>query len=155
MTGTAVFGFPSPVKGKVRPLAEAADEAFASGALGQGVMIEPEEGVVRAPFDGKVAALFPTNHAIGLVSDNGAEVMIHVGIDTVQLEGTYFEAFTAQESRVKAGDILIKFDMDAIRAAGYQTQTMVVVTNSIDYSRIETESHENPDDSGTVITLIK
>ena len=155
VTGTAVFGFPSPVKGKVRPLAEAADEAFASGALGQGVMIEPEEGVVRAPFDGKVAALFPTNHAIGLVSDNGAEVMIHVGIDTVQLEGTYFEAFTAQESRVKAGDILIKFDMDAIRAAGYQTQTMVVVTNSFDYSRIETESHENPDDSGTVITLIK
>lgn len=153
--GTAAFGFPSPVKGKVRSLAEAADEAFASGALGQGVMIEPEEGVVRAPFDGKVAALFPTNHAIGLVSDGGAEVMIHVGIDTVQLEGKYFEAFTAQERRVKAGDILLKFDMEAIRAAGYQTQTMVVVTNSFAYSRIDTESCENPGDGSNIITLVK
>lgn len=152
---TAAFGFVSPVKGKVLPLAEAADEAFASGALGQGVMIEPEEGVVRAPFDARVAALFPTNHAIGLVSDSGAEVMIHVGIDTVQLEGKYFEAFTAQESRVKAGDILIKFDMEAIRAAGYKTQTMVVVTNSFDYARIETENDEEPDHNGNIITLIK
>lgn len=152
---TAAFGFVSPVKGKVLPLAESADEAFASGALGQGVMIEPEEGVVRAPFDARVAALFPTNHAIGLVSDSGAEVMIHVGIDTVQLEGKYFEAFTAQESRVKAGDILIKFDMEAIRAAGYKTQTMVVVTNSFDYARIETENDEESDHNGNIITLIK
>lgn len=151
----AVFGFVSPVKGKVLPLAEAADEAFASGALGQGVMIEPEEGVVRAPFDAKVAALFPTNHAIGLVSDSGAEVMIHVGIDTVQLEGKYFEAFTTQESRVKAGDILIKFDMEAIRAAGYKTQTMVVVTNSFNYAKIETETHDDLADNGNIITLIK
>lgn len=151
----AVFGFVSPVKGKVLPLAEAADEAFASGALGQGVMIEPEEGVVRAPFDAKVAALFPTNHAIGLVSDSGAEVMIHVGIDTVQLEGQYFEAFTTQESRVKAGDILIKFDMEAIRAAGYKTQTMVVVTNSFNYAKVETETHDDLADNGNIITLIK
>lgn len=151
----AVFGFVSPVKGKVLPLAEAADEAFASGALGQGVMIEPEEGVVRAPFDAKVAALFPTNHAVGLVSDSGAEVMIHVGIDTVQLEGQYFEAFTTQESRVKAGDILIKFDMEAIRAAGYKTQTMVVVTNSFNYAKIETETHDDLADNGNIITLIK
>lgn len=153
--GMKSFGFASPVKGNVRPLAEAADEAFASGALGQGVMIEPEEGVVRAPFDAKVAALFPTNHAIGLVSDSGAEVMIHVGIDTVQLEGKYFEAFTAQESRVKAGDVLIKFDMEAIKAAGYQTQTMVVVTNSFDYSGIETANPEDMDDNGNIIRLIK
>lgn len=150
-----VFGFASPVKGRVRPLAEAADEAFASGALGQGVMIEPGEGVVRAPFDAKVAALFPTNHAIGLVSDNGAEIMIHVGIDTVQLEGRYFEAFTAQENRVKAGDVLIKFDMEAIKAAGYQTQTMAVVTNSFNYAEIETECHENPDSSRDIIILKK
>lgn len=154
-TGIAVFGFASPVKGRVMPLTEAADEAFASGALGQGVMIEPVEGVVRAPFDAKVAALFPTNHAIGLVSDNGAEVMIHVGIDTVQLEGKYFEAFTTQESRVKAGDILIRFDIEAIKAAGYKTQTMVVVTNSFNYSKIKTESHEDPDDSRNIITLEK
>lgn len=150
-----VFGFASPVKGRVRPLAEASDEAFASGALGQGVMIEPEEGVVRAPFDAKVAALFPTNHAIGLVSDNGAEIMIHVGIDTVQLEGRYFEAFTAQENRVKAGDVLIKFDMEAIKAAGYQTQTMVVVTNSFNYAEIGTECHEDPDSSRDIIILKK
>ena len=129
-TDTQVFQFGSPVKGWVMPLSEAEDEAFASGALGQGVVIEPEEGVVRAPFDAKVAALFLTKHAIGLVSDSGAEVMIHIGIDTVQLEGRYFEAFTAQESHVKAGDVLIKFDLDAIKAAGYKTQTLVIVTNS-------------------------
>ena len=135
-TDTQVFQFGSPVKGWVMPLSEAEDEAFASGALGQGVVIEPEEGVVRAPFDAKVAALFPTKHAIGLVSDSGAEVMIHIGIDTVQLEGRCFEAFTAQESHVKAGDVLIKFDLDAIKAAGYKTQTMVIVTNSFNYKNL-------------------
>lgn len=154
-TDTQVFQFGSPVKGWVMPLSEAEDEAFASGALGQGVVIEPEEGVVRAPFDAKVAALFPTKHAIGLVSDSGAEVMIHIGIDTVQLEGRYFEAFTAQESHVKAGDVLIKFDLDAIKAAGYKTQTMVIVTNSFNYKKIEAESHKSTDGSGHLMTLIK
>ena len=149
-TDTQVFQFGSPVKGWVMPLSEAEDEAFASGALGQGVVIEPEEGVVRAPFDAKVAALFPTKHAIGLVSDSGAEVMIHIGIDTVQLE-----AFTAQESHVKAGDVLIKFDLDAIKAAGYKTQTMVIVTNSFNYKKIEAESHKSTDGSGHLMTLMK
>lgn len=152
---TQVFQFGSPVKGWVMPLSEAEDEAFASGALGQGVVIEPEEGVVRAPFDAKVAALFPTKHVIGLVSDSGAEVMIHIGIDTVQLEGRYFEAFTAQESHVKAGDVLIKFDLDAIKAAGYKTQTMVIVTNSFNYKKIEAESHKSTDGSGHLMTLMK
>lgn len=152
---TQVFQFGSPVKGWVMPLSEAEDEAFASGALGQGVVIEPEEGVVRAPFDAKVAALFPTKHAIGLVSDSGVEVMIHIGIDTVQLEGRYFEAFTAQESHVKAGDVLIKFDLDAIKAAGYKTQTMVIVTNSFNYKKIEAESHKSTDGSGHLMTLMK
>lgn len=154
-TDTQVFQFGSPVKGWVMPLSEAEDEAFASGALGQGVVIEPEEGVVRAPFDAKVAALFPTKHAIGLVSDSGAEVMIHIGIDTIQLEGRYFEAFTAQESHVKAGDVLIKFDLDAIKAAGYKTQTMVIVTNSFNYKKIEAESHKSTDGSGHLMTLMK
>lgn len=81
--------------------------------------------------------------------------MIHVGIDTVQLEGRYFEAFTAQENRVKAGDVLIKFDMEAIKAAGYQTQTMVVVTNSFNYAEIGTECHEDPDSSRDIIILKK
>ena len=152
---TQVFQFGSPVKGWVMPLSEAEDEAFASGALGQGVVIEPEEGVVRAPFDAKVAALFPTKHAIGLVSDSGAEIMVHIGIDTVQLEGRYFEAFTAQESHVKAGDVLIKFDLDAIKAAGYKTQTMVIVTNSFNYKKIEAESHKSTDGSGHLMTLMK
>ena len=154
-TDTQVFQFGSPVKGWVMPLSEAEDEAFASGALGQGVVIEPEEGVVRAPFDAKVAALFLTKHAIGLVSDSGAEVMIHIGIDTVQLEGRYFEAFTAQESHVKAGDVLIKFDLDAIKAAGYKTQTLVIVTNSFNYKKIEAESHKYTDGSGHLMTLMK
>lgn len=125
---------PSPIKGKVRNLKDIEDAAFASGALGKGVAIEPIEGKLFAPVSGTVSALFPSNHAIGITSDDGAELLIHVGLDTVQLDGKYFKAHTQQGSRVEKGQLLIEFDIEGIKNAGYKTTTPVVVTNSDQYS---------------------
>lgn len=133
----------SPVKGSVMPLAKATDQAFAQGALGKGVLIEPTEGIVKAPFDGTVMTLFPTKHAIGLISDQGMELLIHIGMDTVQLEGKHFEAKVAQGDKVKKGDVLVTFDIAAIKEAGFSVETPVIVTNTGDYLDIvETQSGE-------------
>lgn len=126
----------NPVKGIVKPITMAEDEVFASKALGDGVVIEPEEGMVVAPFDGIVETLFPTGHAIGIVSPYGAEVLIHIGINTVDLQGQYFEALIKQGDHVKAGQPLVKFDKDKIKEAAYSTQVMVVVTNTQKYEKI-------------------
>lgn len=123
----------SPIVGTVKPLSMVEDAAFAEGLLGQGVAIEPQEGSVYAPFDGTVVSLFPTKHAIGLVSDNGCEVLIHVGMDTVKLDGKYFESFVEQGMRVTKGDKLVTFDIQAIKDEGYSIITPVIVTNTSDY----------------------
>ncbi len=131
--GTRDIRLTSPLSGHVKALAECKDAAFASGALGSGVVIAPSEGVVIAPFDGTVTALFPTMHAIGLTSDDGVEVLIHVGLNTVELGGKGFAAFVAQQDRVVTGQRLLEFDIDAIQAAGYSTETPVIVTNTKRY----------------------
>lgn len=130
----------SPIRGQVIPLNEVQDEAFASEALGKGFAIDPIEGKVVAPFDGKVVAIFPTKHAIGLVSETGVEVLIHVGLNTVELNGKYFEAFVEADEAVKKGQPILTFDLEKIRAAGYVTQVPIVVTNTPQYSSIETIS---------------
>ncbi|TFJ44221.1 PTS beta-glucoside transporter subunit IIABC [Carnobacterium divergens] len=123
----------SPVKGTVASLSTSKDDAFSSGALGKGVVISPENGKVVAPFDGTVMTVFPTKHAIGLISDNGMELLIHIGLDTVQLEGKYFEAFVKQGDKVTRGQTLVTFDKEAIEAAGFSTEIPVIITNSDDY----------------------
>lgn len=128
----------SPIRGQVIPLSEVNDEAFATEALGKGFAIDPSEGKVVAPFDGKIAAIFPTKHAIGLVSDTGVEILIHVGLNTVELNGEFFEAFVKVDDRVKKGQTILTFDLERIQAAGYDTQVPVVVTNTPQYSSIET-----------------
>jgi len=127
----------NPIQGKVLPISEVKDEAFASESLGKGFAIEPSEGKVVAPFDGKVITIFPSKHAIGLVSNTGVEVLIHVGINTVQLGGKYFEAFVEAGQPVSKGQLLLTFDLDKIKAEGYVTQVPVVVTNTPQYSTIE------------------
>ncbi len=119
----------APVDGTVVPLAEVPDAAFADGSLGRGVAIRPRSGAVYAPFDGTVVAAFPTGHAYGLRNADGAEVLIHIGIDTVKLGGTHFTPRVTAGQQVKAGDLLVEFDGDAIAAAGYDLTTPVIVTN--------------------------
>ncbi|WP_295838590.1 beta-glucoside-specific PTS transporter subunit IIABC [uncultured Microbacterium sp.] len=119
----------SPVDGAVVPLAEVPDAAFADGSLGKGVAIRPTSGAVYAPFDGTVVAAFPTGHAIGLRGVDGVELLIHVGLDTVKLGGEHFTLKVQSGAEVKAGDLLLEFDGDAIERAGYDLITPVIVTN--------------------------
>jgi len=118
----------APVEGTVIPHTEIKDETFASGALGAGVGIVPAKGEVVAPFDGEIAMFFDTKHAIGLLSNDGVEILIHVGINTVELNGEHFKALKASGDKVKAGEKLLEFDMEAIKAAGYDVTTAVLVS---------------------------
>ncbi len=119
----------SPLSGEVRELATATDPVFSQGIMGQGVIIEPSEGVLTAPFDGIVSAFFPTKHAIGLISDAGVEILMHIGMDTVKLDGKGFEAFVSQGDHVTQGQRLLTFDIDLIKSQGLIVETPVIVTN--------------------------
>ena len=123
----------SPLEGKVVPLAEVKDQVFSSGALGKGIAIEPTIGALYAPADGTITTLFPTGHAVGLTTTDGAEVLMHIGMDTVELDGKGFEVFIKQDDQVKRGDLLVKFDLDTIKAAGLSAITPIVVTNTPQY----------------------
>ena len=131
----------SPFEGKVIDLSSIKDAAFASGAIGKGVAIEPSIGKLFAPVSGTVSALFPTNHAIGIVTDYGAELLIHIGMDTVQLDGKHFSSHVAQGDRIEKGQLLIEFDIQAIQAAGYVVTTPVVITNSDKYDVVVPEAN--------------
>ncbi len=126
VTGTSEELFFAPAAGKVMPVTKSADEAFAAKAMGDGIAVDPADGTICAPCDGTVSMIFPTGHAVGLTTDQGTEVLIHVGIDTVKMDGDGFEALVKQGDRVAAGDVLIQADLDKIRAAGYNPQTMMI-----------------------------
>jgi len=126
----------TPIVGDVVALADVNDPVFSSGAMGQGIAVKPSQGVVYAPADAEVSIAFPTGHAFGLKTTNGAEVLIHVGIDTVTMNGEGFEAKVAQGDKVKAGDVLGTFDSNKIAAAGLDDTTMVIVTNTADYASV-------------------
>lgn len=133
----------SPIKGTVLKLEKMKDDAFASGVLGKGAAIIPEEGNVYAPADGVITALFPTLHAIGMQADNGLELLIHIGLDTVQLNGEGFRAMVKQGDRVKKGQLLVTFDKEFIESKGFCLETPVLVTNSDDFLEvIETKQIE-------------
>lgn len=144
----------SPIKGAVFPLSQTQDQAFAQGALGKGVLIEPSEGIVKAPFDGTVMSLFPTKHAIGLISDEGMELLIHIGMDTVQLDGKYYEAKVKQGDKVKKGQVLITFDIEGIKKQGYSVETPVIITNSADYLDIVESQEKEVTVNDTLLTAL-
>lgn len=127
----------APIKGEVKPIEESSDAAFASGALGKGVVILPEEGKVYAPVTGTVTVLFPSLHAIGITSDAGVELLIHIGINTVQLNGEGFTAHIKQGDQIKQGQLLVEFDMNKIKEAGYSLETPVLVTNYADLKEVK------------------
>ena len=130
--------FGAHLAGTVVAMADVKDEAFASGVLGDGVAVEPTEGKLYAPADATVDNLFDTHHAIGLVTEGGAELLLHIGIDTVKLNGEHFTAHVKNGQKVKKGDLLISFDIDAIKAAGYLVTTPLIVCNTDRYTAVKT-----------------
>ena len=144
----------SPIKGKVVSIKDIPDAIFAEEKIGKGTAIYPEEGVVFAPFDGKVAALMETNHAIGLISREGVELLIHIGTDTVNLNGKYFEACVQQGQEIKKGEILIKFDKKAIEAENCSLLTPVIVSNTSDYLDVLVSNKAEAVEAGDEILTI-
>jgi PTS system beta-glucosides-specific IIC component len=126
----------APIKGQIVQLADVKDEVFSSEAMGKGVAIEPAEGKVYAPASGEITTFFPTGHAIGITTDAGVEILIHVGMDTVEMDGDGFTPKAKQGDTVKKGDLLLEFDIAKIKAAGHPVTTPVIVTNSDDYADV-------------------
>ena len=129
----------SPLAGKVIPLSDVHDPMFSSGSLGEGVAIEPTGGKVVAPSDSKVKAIFPSGHAVALHTNEGLDVLVHIGLDTEKLEGRHFTVHAAVGDSVKRGDVLIEFDRDAIKREGYDLTAPILICNSAEYSCIKGE----------------
>lgn len=143
------------MKGEVVPLDKIDDPVFSTGAMGKGIGIEPTEGIVFSPFDGKVVDLFRTKHAIGLASDEGVELLIHIGIDTVKLKGKYFESHVESGAVVKKGDKLVTFDVQGIKDAGFQTVTPVIIANTSDYLDVLPADRKQTNAGDQILTVIK
>ncbi len=143
----------APIKGTVIPINEIPDETFAAGVLGQGVGIVPAIGEAVAPFDGTVSVLFGTHHAIGLTSPEGVEILIHIGINTVELDGKCYTAHIAEGDTVKAGQPLVSFDIDGIKKAGYDVTTAVLISNTDDYQEVKAEKLGNVEKLEKIITV--
>ena len=126
----------APMAGTAVPLEDVPDPTFSQGILGKGAAVRPSEGRVLAPADGTIDVMFDTGHAVSMTTTDGAEVLIHVGINTVQLNGQHYKACCKAGDKVKKGDLLISFDLDAIRAAGYLCTTPLIVCNTDDYATV-------------------
>lgn len=144
----------SPVEGQRVSLKDVKDDAFATGALGKGIGIVPESNIIAAPIDGEVLTLFPTNHAIGIRNSEGLEILIHVGIDTVDLAGKYFKSNVKQGDFVKQGQPLLEVDFENVRKEGYDPTVMMVVTNSSDYLEIVPNVENNLEEDNNLLTVI-
>lgn len=144
-----------PIKGEVIELSDVEDEVFSGGMLGEGFAIRPSEGKVFAPVDGTIAAVFNTKHAIAIISQSGAEILIHVGLDTVRLGGKYFEVKVEPGMKVNVGDLLLEFDVEAIKEEGYFVTTPVVISNSIEYTSITMEQTGIQDVKNKILILKK
>ena len=126
----------SPLTGEAKPLTSIQDTVFSTETLGKGIAIEPSSGEVHAPCDGVISTFFETGHAFGLVSDSGVELLVHVGMDTIKLDGKGFEPQVKEGDRVKKGQLLLKFDLDYIKSQGLPATTPVVVSNTDDYAGV-------------------
>ena len=144
----------APMKGRAAGLSEAEDEAFALGTLGDGMVIMPVEGKVFAPVDGTVTTLFPTLHAIGITGDSGVEVLIHVGINTVNMNGKGFCAHIKQDDHVSKGQLLMEVDLKEIEKAGFSAQTPVIITNSQDMMDVLKTDKKEVECTDTLMTVL-
>ena len=145
----------APISGKAVPISEVPDPTFAEGMLGNGIAIEPAEGKVYAPCDATVDMMFTTGHAVSLVADFGAEILIHVGLETVGLEGKPFTVHVANGDKVQKGQLLIEVDLEAVKAAGLPTITPVLICNTDDYPTFNTFVGKEVTNADVVIALAK
>ena len=153
--GKNVDSFYAPMAGKAVPITEVPDPTFSEGMLGNGVAIEPAEGKVYAPCDATVDMMFTTGHAVSLVADCGAEILIHVGLETVGLEGKPFKILVANGDKVKKGQLLMEADLEAIKAAGLNTITPMLICNTDDYPTFNTIVGKSVTNDDVVIELAK
>lgn len=143
----------SPLKGEAIKLSEVPDDIFANEILGKGMAVIPKEGLVTAPVDGEVSTLFDTLHAIGITGDNGVEILIHVGINTVELEGKYYKTLVKEGDKVTNGQPLLECDLEGIRNAGYNTVTPVIITNSDEYEEIEQTAYGDVEKTNVIMKI--
>ena len=153
--GKKTDDFYAPMTGKAVPITEVPDPTFAEGMLGNGIAIEPAEGKVYAPCDATVDMMFTTGHAVSLVADCGAEILIHVGLETVSLEGKPFKVKVSNGDKVKKGQILMEADLEAIKAAGLNTITPMLVCNSADFNTFNKSTGMDVTNADVVIELGK
>ena len=153
--GKKLEAYYAPIAGKVVPITEVPDPTFAEGMLGNGIAIEPTDGKVCAPCDATVDMMFTTGHAVSLVADTGAEILIHVGLETVGLEGKPFKVHVENGQKVKKGDLMIEVDLEAVKAAGLNTITPVLVCNSDDFTTFNTNVNKAVTNADVVIELGK
>lgn len=145
----------SPLKGELKALSETEDEAFASGALGKGAIIIPSEGKLIAPVDGIIASFFPTGHAIAMETAGGTEILMHVGIDTVKLDGKHFYPKVKEGAKVKKGDLLLEFDIEAIKKAGFSLTTPIIISNTDDFADVVKSEGKNVNFSDRILLAIR
>lgn len=143
----------SPVVGSIKQLAQVEDEAFSTKVMGEGVAVVPYNGQIVSPVNGTVSMIFPTNHAIGIISDEGVEILIHIGIDTVELNGQGFKSFVNANQRVKVKDLLVEVDLDVVKSK-YASDVMIIITNTPNYKTI-TPSLEKEVVSGDCIIEVE
>lgn len=145
----------SPVEGEAVALSEVSDPTFGQEILGKGVAIRPHKGRVVSPVDGTVSIMFDTGHAVSVISDSGTEVLVHVGLDTIKLKGQFYKAHVKNGDKIKAGDLLIEFDPDGIRDAGYDIITPVIICNTADYSEVHGITGQTVHERDEIIRLKK
>ena len=145
----------SPVKGKTVPLSSVNDPTFSEGMLGKGAAILPSEGKIYAPADGTIETLFDTLHAFSLSTADGVEILVHVGLDTVKMEGDGFTGYVHSGDAVKKGDLVLEVDLDKVKAAGYDTSTLVVICNTDDYGDVRGLDNKEVQPGDDVIVITK
>ncbi len=145
----------TPLEGELIPLSEVEDEVFASGAMGQGAAVIPTVGKLVAPFTGEVTTLFPTKHAIGLTDENGIELLVHLGMDTVELNGEHFTSHVGDGDEIQQGDVLITFDIEAIKQAGYSVVTPLIITNTNEFKQVASEKSRHVEPGDKIVTVVK
>lgn len=145
----------SPMKGKCVSIKEVSDPTFSGEILGKGVAVIPEDGKVYAPADGTITTMFPTGHAVGMTTDDGLELLVHVGLDTVALKGEGFRVVAEEEQKVKKGDLLIEADLEKLKAAGYDVITPVIVCNSSDYANVVGNEGKDVEPGDVIIEIEK